>query len=431
MQPSWCFLPSPSYILLFVIVCLRTASTGAAVAQSASFEGTSATATPTVESTTTVQSTTIAKWSVDEVAALAVEYDPLRRALIHERDLARSSPSSKHHPSAPCAVTRWIGRHVDERIKRREAEVQTQAWKLHFGLVQVQAQSLVLSDLGILAESFERLVNGLTREGVASNELLQEVEKLNEQLMEQENQLEYELSRLRIQLHGLLGAEAAKQYWPAENLSVRFQRVDLDEQVALAQTQRSDVSIWSSIPRGTGSITELQVLEGLLSASWIVIPTTVPAPAPLKLLIKKQTEAEVRRNWSKRSQQLEEVAQAKKIEMETEVRLKAVDLNKAYDQAEAKQSYIRKFKERLQQQRMLVEQGIKTGQELLAEELEYQQQRSEWFRMLGNVRQAELDLALATADHERWLQESWRQSSEAGESGGTDGFSLPDEPLKQ
>jgi len=308
--------------------------------------------------------------------------------------------------------------------------VQTQAWKLHFGLVQVQAQSLVLSDLGILAESFERLVNGLTREGMASNELLQELEKLNQQLVDQESQLEYELSRLRIQLQGLLGTDAAKEYWPAENLSVRFRRVDMDEQVALAQAQRGDVSIWSSLPRGAGTITELQALEGLLSASWIVIPTTLPTSTPLKLLIKKQTEAEVRRNWYKRSQQIEEIAQAKKIEMETEVRLRAIELNKAYTLAEAKQAYIRKFDERLQQQRTLVEQGIKSSQELLAEELEYQQQRSDWFRMLGNARQAELDLALATADQERWLKESWRQSSAAGESGGNDGSLPPDERLK-
>jgi len=422
MQPSWYFLPSPSYLLLLVIAWSQIASPGGAWAQSAISEETSAKANSTIESTMTAESTAIAKWSVDEVAALAVENDPLRRVLIHERDLARRPPSSKHSPSAPCAITRWIGRHVDERIKRREAEVQTQAWKLHFGLVQVQAQSLVLSDLGLLAESFERLVNGLTREGMASNELLQELEKLNQQLVDQESQLEYELSRLRIQLQGLLGTDAAKEYWPAENLSVRFRRVDMDEQVALAQAQRGDVSIWSSLPRGAGTITELQALEGLLSASWIVIPTTLPTSTPLKLLIKKQTEAEVRRNWYKRSQQIEEIAQAKKIEMETEVRLRAIELNKAYTLAEAKQDYIRKFDERLQQQRTLVEQGIKSSQELLAEE---------WFRMLGNVRQAELDLALATADHERWLQESWRQSSEAGESGGTDGSSLPDEPLKQ
>jgi hypothetical protein len=376
-------------------------------------------------------SSALLTWSVDQVGAMAVEHDPVRRALLHERDLARRPMSSKHSNSTTCSLTPWITRHVDERIKRREAEVQTQVWKLHFGLVQIQAQSLVLSDLQIIADSFDRMVNGLTREGAGNNELLQELEELNRKLVDQEDQLEFELSRLRIQLQGLLGTDDAKEYWPKENLTVRFRRVDLAEQVALAQAQRSDVSIWASTPRGAATITDLQALEGMLSASWVVIPTAVPSPTPLKLLAKKHTEAELRRLWSKRLQQMEELAEAKKIEMETEVRLKAADLNRSYALAEAKQKYLHTLDERLQQQRVLVEQGMKSRHELLISEIEYQQQRSEWFRMLGNARQAEIDLALATADNERWLKESSHQGFEVENPMGAEASPDPNSQLEE
>lgn len=341
-------------------------------------------------------------WSAEEVVAKAIQADPVRMVLIHERRLAQSQRSG--HKSN-CAVDHWVAYHLDQRIARREQEVRAQALKLHFGLAEVQSQTLVVDSLQQLLTQYTAMVSKVAEVEEATDTLEQTQEELITEIRSQESTLQYSLAQIRAQLLALLQCEESQHYWPTEPLLVEFQAVDVEQQVALAKQQRSDVSVWNSIPRIEGNAEELAKVEKLLAASWLVVPTSAVNTTMLKLLAHNRIQNDLKRQWSIRKQQIQELARAKTLEMETEVRLKALALNQAYRVAEEAQLTKQQAETRLDTLQKRQELGVAQPDRYWSAAFEFQRTRSIAFRRLSEARQAEIDLDFATGSHRVWLNE--------------------------
>jgi hypothetical protein len=99
---------------------------------------------------------------------------------------------------------------------------------------------------------------------------------------------------------------------------------------------------------------------------------------------------------------MEELARAKELELETEVRLKAVALDHAYRTAEQAQSLKQQAAARLEKFERRQALGW-TDPELFWEAaFQFQRDRSVAFRLLHEARQAEIDLDFATASGRPW-----------------------------
>lgn len=352
--------------------------------------------------TTTIAPTASAPiiWDAEHVVTRAIHVDPIRNVLIDERRLAQSQRSG-HHSS--CAVQNWVTSHLDQRIARREQEVRSQVLKLHFGLAEVQSQTLVLDELQSLRTQYADMVAKIAEAEEATDLLAEKGEELSNEIEQSQLQLNYSLSQIRIQLGSLLQCPEAAHYWPAEPLIIQFQPVDIEQQVALAKQQRSDVALWQSTPRIAGTADELAKIEKLLSASWLVVPTSVATPPLLKLLAHSKSSSDIRRQWSIRKQQMQELARAKSIELETDVRLKALSVNQAYLAAEASQLTKQQATARLQSFEKRQAAGVPQPDRYWEAAFELQSLRAESFRKLGEARQAEIELDFATGSQRSWL----------------------------
>jgi hypothetical protein len=354
-------------------------------------------------------------WSAHQVCQQAIQADPLRNVLLQERKLAQLQKQS--HKSN-CAIQNWIIYHLDQRIIRREQELRAQALKLHFGLVAVQAQSLVLDDLNALLKQYTDMVQRIATAEEATIELEQNRIALSADIDKQTLQLTHTLAQLRVQLNSLLQCPKAQHYWPSESLFVHFRTIDQDQQLQVAKQNRGDVSVWHAVPRVQGSAEELGKIEKLLGSSWLLSPTSVPDNSMLKLLAHSRITADQRRQWSIRKQQLQEISRAKSLEMETDVRLKSLDLEHAYRQAEQTQASKQQAFTRMTQEQKLADNGIPSAERLWKASFEYQRLRSESFRALSTARQAEIELAFATANDQAWLAE-YQESQPAIEAAET------------
>jgi len=126
----------------------------------------------------------------------------------------------------------------------------------------------------------------------------------------------------------------------------------------------------------------------------------------LKVFSHGRVHADLKRQWSTRRQQMEELARAKELELETEVRLKAVALEHAYRSAEQAQSLKEQAAVRLETLERRQALGW-TDPELFWEAaFQFQRDRSEAFRRLHEARQAEIDLDFATASNRNWKSNS-------------------------
>ena len=350
-------------------------------------------------------------WSAHHVCQQAIQADPLRNVLLQERKLAQLQKQS--HKSN-CAIQNWIIYHLDQRINRREQELRAQALKLHFGLTAVQAQSLVLEDLNSLLDQYTDMVQRIAIAEEATVDLEQNRIALSADIDKQTLQLTHSLAQLRVQLNSLLQCPEAQYYWPSESLLVRFRTIDQDQQLQVAKQNRGDVSVWQAVPRVQGSADELGKVEKLLASSWLLIPTSVSDNSMLKLLAHSRITADLRRQWNIRKQQLQEISRAKSLEMETDVRLKSLDLDHAYRQAEQTQAAKEQAFTRMTQEQKLAESGIPSAERLWKASFEYQRLRSESFRALSTARLAEIELAFATANDQAWLAE-YQQPSPVNE----------------
>jgi hypothetical protein len=339
-------------------------------------------------------------WSADEVVGRAIQADPLRIVMLHERRLSQSQRSS--HKSN-CAVQNWVTDHLDQRIARREQEVRAQALKLHFGLAEIQSQTLVLDELRQLLTQYSEMVEKVAAAQEATDVLTQQREELTSEIRTNESSLHYSLGQIRAQLRGLLQCKESQTYWPAEPLIIHFQEVDVEHQVALAKQQRTDVSVWQAIPRIEGNADELTKVEKLLAASWLVVPTTNANSMMLKLLAHNRTSNDLKRQWSIRKQQIQELARAKTVEMETEVRLKALTLNQAYRSAQEAQLGKQQAALRLDTLQQRQELGVAQPDRYWEAAFQLQRARSKAFRSLGDARQAEIELDFATASQRSWV----------------------------
>jgi len=354
--------------------------------------------------TTTTSSANFAPiiWDAEQVVTRAIQVDPIRNVLIDERRLAHSQRSGHH---SNCAVQNWVTAHLDQRIARREQEVRSQVLKLHFGLAEIQSQTLVLDELQSLLTQYTDMVAKIAEVEEATDLLTEKREALSTEIDKSELELNYSLSQIRIQLGSLLQCPEAAHYWPAEPLIIQFQAVDIEQQVALAKQQRSDVALWQSTPRIAGTADELVKIEKLLSASWLVVPTSVATPPLLKLLAHSKSSNDIRRQWSIRKQQMQELARAKSIELETDVRLKALSVNQAYLAAEASQLTKQHATARLHSLQQRQAAGISQPDRYWEAAFELQRLRAETFRKLGEARQAEIELDFATGSQRAWLSE--------------------------
>jgi hypothetical protein len=347
-------------------------------------------------------------WSADDVVARAIQTDPLRNVLLQERRLAQSQRSG--HKSN-CAVQNWITYHLEQRIAHREQEVRAQALKLHFGLAEIQSQTLVLDELQQLLNQYTEMVEKVGAAQEATDVLAQQQEELTSEIRANESSLHYSLGQIRAQLRGLLQCEESQHYWPAEPLVIHFQEVEIENQVALAKQQRADVSAWQSTPRIEGSADEIMKVEKLLAASWLVIPTTNSNNAMLKLLVHHRASNDLKRQWIIRQQQIQELARAKTVEMETDVRLKALALNQAYRSAQEAQLGKQQAELRLNTLQMRQELGVAQPERYWEAVFQLQRARSKAFRSLGEARQAEIELDFATASQQSWVPETTGQDS--------------------
>lgn len=335
-------------------------------------------------------------WTAEQVASRAIQADPLCHVLRHERRLLRSQPSG--HKSN-CSVQGWLTSHLDQRIVRRQQEVRAQILKLHFGLAEIQSQTLVLDELHLLLGQFTDMVAKVADVQEATEVLDQKREDLALEVRNIEIALHNSLAQLRAQLRGLLPGDEAQQYWPAEPIVIHFQEVDVEQQVLLAKQQRTDISIWSSTPRIEGNVEELTRVEQLLASHWWLIPSSVSNSALLKMLAVSHNSHDLKRRWMIRQQQIEELARAKTLEMDTEVRLKAIAVQQAYQSAE--QTQLRKRQATEQLAVLQKRQTLGFAQLDRYWEVTFQEQRlrSELFRKLNEARQAEIELDLSTASN--------------------------------
>ena len=96
------------------------------------------------------------------------------------------------------------------------------------------------------------------------------------------------------------------------------------------------------------------------------------------------------------------------------MRLKSLDLDHAYRQAEQTQAAKEQAFTRMTQEQKLAESGIPSAERLWKASFEYQRLRSESFRALSTARLAEIELAFATANDQAWLAE-YQQPSPVNE----------------
>jgi len=342
-------------------------------------------------------------WSAEEVVQRAILVDPVLRILEHELTLARSQSTGKHKN---CAIQSWIIQHLGQRIVRRQQEIRAQVLKLHFGLAEVQSQTLVLDQLHQLFIQYTQLLDKFAAAQEATDSLLQKKVLVETEIQRSELSLYHSLARIRIQLQALLQCEQAENYWPEESIVLHFEKIDMEQQVALAKQQRSDVSVWQSMPGIGGTAEDLAQIEKVLAAGWLVVPTPTAKGAVLKVFSHGRVHADLKRQWSTRRQQMEELARAKELELETEVRLKAVALEHAYRSAEQAQSLKEQAAVRLETLERRQALGW-TDPELFWEAaFQFQRDRSEAFRRLHEARQAEIDLDFATASNRNWKSNS-------------------------
>lgn len=350
-------------------------------------------------------------WTAEEVVLRAIQADPLRKVLLHERRLAQMQRSGHH---ANCAVDNWIAYHLDQRITRREQEVRAQALKLHFGLVGLQAQTLVLDELQQLLEQYSEMVEKIAAAQEATDLLVQQSDELTIEISHNQAVFAHSLAQLRVQLQSLLQCEEALHYWPSEPLIIQFEEVDIEQQVVVAKTQRSDVAVWQSTPRVAGNPDELAKVEKLLSASWLLVPLSQPGGGVLKLLAHTRNSDDLKRRWSVRQQQIQELARAKTLELENEVRLKALALNQAYRSAQQSQLSQTQASQRLDTLHKRQEMGVAQPERFWEAAFGLQRIRSETFKRLSEARQAEIELDYATASQREWSLDT-RDDSESAE----------------
>lgn len=359
----------------------------------------SAVASPVKSSQASAGSDEIILCSAEGVVQRAIQVDPVLRILESERKLARSQGVAKH---SNCAIQSWIIQHLDQRIIRRQQEIRAQVLKLHFGLAEVQSQTLVLDQLHQLLTQYTELLEKFIAAQEVTDSLVQKRDLIQAEIQRSEMSLYHSLAQIRIQLQALLQCEQAEIYWPEESIVLHFESIDIEQQVALAKQQRSDVSVWQSIPRISGTTEDLAQIEKVLAAGWLVVPTPTAKGAVLKVLSHGQVHADLKRQWSARRQQMEQLARAKELELETEVRLKAVALDHAYRTAEQAQRLKQRAAARLETLERRQALGW-TDPELFWEAaFQFQRDRSEAFRRLHEARQAEIDLDFATASNRPW-----------------------------
>lgn len=338
-------------------------------------------------------------WNAEEVVQRSILADPILRILENERKLARSQGAGQHKN---CAIQSWMLQHLDQRIVRRQQEIRAQVLKLHFGLAEVQSQTLVLDQLHQLLKQYSELVAKIAAAQEATESLIQKRDLLQAEIQRSETTLYHSLAQIRIQLRALLQCEQAEIYWPEESIVLQFEKIDVERQVVLAKQQRSDISVWQSIPRVGGTAEDLAQIEKVLAAGWLVVPTPTAKGAVLKVLSHGRVDADLKRLWGTRRRQMEELARAKELELETEVRLKAVALDHAYRTAEQAQSLKQQAAARLEKFERRQALGW-TDPELFWEAaFQFQRDRSVAFRLLHEARQAEIDLDFATASSRPW-----------------------------
>lgn len=366
---------------------------------------------PTIEVSLTEVSVVPLLWTAEEVVLRAIQADPLRKVLLHERRLAQMQRAGHH---ANCAVENWIAYHLDQRISRREQEVRAQALKLHFGLVGLQAQTLVLDELQQLLQQYSEMVEKMAAAQEATDLLEQQRDELTIEISHSQAAFQHSLAQLRVQLQSLLQCEEALHYWPSEPLIIQFEEVDIEQQVEIAKQHRSDVAVWQSTPRVAGNPEELAKVERLLSASWLLVPSSLPSGGVLKLLAHGRNSDDLKRRWNVRQQQIQELARAKTLELENEVRLKALALNQAYRSAQQSQLSQTQASQRLDTLQKRQEMGVAQPQRYWEAAFGLQRIRSETFKRLSDARQAEIELDYATASQREWPPDT-TDDSESGE----------------